>query len=274
MKPVSDVELPSRSAWLGAVLAALFTIAGMLIEMRISLDVADIPRWQAKATALIALATLALLVARRRKPNAALITATFVINALATLITLYVTNPYYAMAASSWVPFQGNKLACLLVALLSPSFAIGFLAMLMFGGAGALQHHGFSPELQAKVGLTEPWMTWAFVMAGIVALVFRFGKMNLERTLLKAEAEAAAATRIAHMLLGIRDLMNTPLQSLEIATELLEDRGDDKVLERIRRAVKSLREVNDAIVEIEAKLPPIERAAAFDGHRLVRDATD
>jgi len=77
--------------------------------------------------------------------------------------------------------------------------------------------------------------------------------MNLEQQVARAEAEAAAMQRFARRLLALRDLANTPLQTITFATELARRKHLDleTLFERVDRAVERMQGLDQLFREYE-----------------------
>jgi hypothetical protein len=114
----------------------------------------------------------------------------------------------------------------------------------------------FPPELKARVAAIEPWPVLAFALAGVLALIYRFRRLHLEQEVARVQAHNFAIRRLARAFLSIRDLMNSPLQVIELSTGLLRQSKDAPIpiLDRIDRSVESLREINSVLVQHEKEI--------------------
>jgi hypothetical protein len=124
---------------------------------------------------------------------------------------------------------------------------------------------GFSIEVVTLWGLGlsgrlagEPWVTLFYAVFAAALLVQRASERRLTRRLVQANAEAAALERIANSSRAVRDRMNTPLQTLALALELLERSGDDhthtpELIQRMRRALVKLTELSARLAAEEPR---------------------
>src|SRR6185295_13493627 len=120
--------------------------------------------------------------------------------------------------------FQASKLGCLVSAMVAPGFGVGLTSILAFCLSAFIQFQFFFPPgIKANVDVAEPWPIFAFGLAGILALVYRFRRVQLEQKFARVQAQNFAIKQLASAFLNIRDLMNTPLQVIELSTRILRD---------------------------------------------------
>jgi hypothetical protein len=97
----------------------------------------------------------------------------------------------------------------------------------------------------------EPWLILIYALFAGVLLVYRLRGLASEREMLRVQAEAAASEQLALTFLRLSDYANTPIQTIAFATALLNTRNRDNdlapILERLKRAVDSLKELSDAL---------------------------
>ena len=96
----------------------------------------------------------------------------------------------------------------------------------------------------------------SFVLGGVLALIYRFRRVQLEQELAQVQAQVFAIRRLANAFLNIRDLMNSPLQVIELSVDALRksDESQKPILDRIDRSVQNLREINSVLVEHEKEI--------------------
>ena len=255
------VRLSEREAWAGASIAALFNSLGMLLEIALDRKIPGISPIPAVVSASIGVALLALLLIGRKRPSLLWASVAFSVNTASVVTALLLTNRQFAVLESNWVPFQASKLGCLIAALLAPEFGIGLLSILAYALSALLQFEFFfPPELKASVASAEPWPIFAFGLAGIFALIYRFRQAQLEQDLAEIQAQHFAIRELTKAFLNIRDLMNTPLQVMEFSVQVLRKSNEvpTPVVDRIDRSVQSLKQVNMMLVQHEKE---IERQA-------------
>lgn len=145
--------------------------------------------------------------------------------------------PGLAALGPRWVPYQELKLACFVAALVAPTFRSGIAGIAMHGGGAIVQYLTLDAVVRGRMAAGEPLATVTFLVGGFVTLVVRYRSLMHERA-----AEAMAS------LLYVRDLMNTPLQTIELGTALLRDESAPSALPTltmIQNAVASMRQLND-----------------------------
>jgi hypothetical protein len=251
------VQLSARDAWSGATIAVLFNALGMLMEMGIIRKTPGISREPAAVSAAVALILLACLAIRRKTPSLRSASIIYALNTTCVVTVLLLTNSAFAVLDKNWTPFQASKLGCLIAAMVAPEFWLGFLAILTYClSAFAQFQFFFPPDIKARLDGAEPWPIFAFGLAGILALVYRFRRAQLEQDLARIQAQNFAIKRLAGAFLNIRDLMNTPLQVIEISTNLLRNsNGPQKpIIDSIDRSVQSLRDINSVLVQHEKEI--------------------
>ena len=208
-------------------------------------------------SAIVAFVLLSVLFVRRKRPSVAWASAIYLINATAVVIVLLMTNLHFAVWESHWDPFQASKLGCLVAALLATGFWVGLVGILVHSlSAYAQFQFFFPPELKARVAGSEPWPIFAFALAGVLAMIYGFRRAQLEQESVRVQAQNFAIRRLAHAFLSIRDLMNTPLQVIELSIDLLRKSNEpaEPLLDRADRSVESLREINSVPVQYEKEI--------------------
>jgi hypothetical protein len=252
-----NVRLSERDAWFGATVAALFNASGMLLEVAVIRRIPGMSAKPAAMSALIGLILLSVLFVRRNRPSVRWASVLFVVNTAAVITVLLMTNLQFALSERNWVPFQAMKLGCLIAAMVAPGFWVGLVSILAYAFSAVLQFEVFfPPDLKANVAVTEPWPMLAFGLAGILALVYRFRRAQLEQEIARIQAQNFAIKRLAQAFLNIRDLMNTPLQVIALSTDLLRKANDSNkpIIDRIDRSMQKLREINSVLIQNEKEI--------------------
>lgn len=251
------VRLSEREAWLGATVAALFNAVGMLLEMALVRRTPGVSATPPFLSALVGLTLLIVLFSRRKTPTVRWASAIYLVNTAAVDTALLLTNLEFAVSQKHWVPFQASKLGCLIAAMVAPGFWIGLLAVLSHCLSSLLQYvFFFPPEIKTQLDAGEPWPIVAFGLAGVLALVYRFRRAQLEEEVVRIQAQNFAIKRLANAFLNIRDLMNTPLQVIEFSVDQLRNSNDfhKTSLDRIDRSVQRLTEINSLLVQHEKEI--------------------
>jgi hypothetical protein len=252
-----NVRLSERDAWLAATIAVLFNALGMLIEFAIIRKTPSVPERPLAISVIVAVILLVLLFLGRKRPSVKWAAIIYLVNSAAVTFVLVSTNLQSAIAENHWVPFQASKLGCLIAALLAPEFWVGLVSILGYSLSAVLQfEYFFPPEIRTRVDSAEPWPIIAFALGGVLALIYRFRRVKLEQELAQVQAQVFAIRRLANAFLNIRDLMNSPLQVIELSVDALRksDESQKPILDRIDRSVQNLREINSVLVEHEKEI--------------------
>jgi hypothetical protein len=249
-------QLQTQNAWTATAVAASIHVAGMMLELLLGRTLPSMPIWPSLASATLGAVLLVVLLLRRKAATIRVCSWLFLINSIAIAAALFVTHPYYAALGQKWVPFQANKLGCLITALLAPSFWVGLASIATMAGLAVFQFYLFPGEVRENLAVGEPWTTAAFAMSGVILLWYRLKRMEMERLLVVMHAEAAAIRDTARTFMRLRDLMNTPLQTIELSIEILRRKqgGLEPTLARMKSALKRLRKLNGLLAKYEARL--------------------
>ncbi len=246
-------DLATRHAWRGAFVAAALNAMGMPIDVFLARDIPTMPTYPDVMSALVGVGLMVLLLIRRQRATVMLGSAVFLANTVAIVIALWITSGYWAASGRGWTPFQANKLGALAVSMLAPQLGVGLAAIAGFAAMAIGKFYVLEPEIQRGLPVGEPWFILIYSLFGAVLLVYRLRGMALEREMLRVQAEAAAAERLARTFLRLRDYTNTPIQTITFTTELLraKSRGLTPILGRLERAVDKLTELGHALNRYE-----------------------
>jgi len=247
-------ELDERTARRSGTYSSLLNAGGMGIEWLIERKVGGIPWWPGLTSALVGLVVLGGLLAARRRPAAPVGTAAFLVNAAAVNFALWMTHPYYAAAPLPFRPFEANKLGAMTVALLAPNRWAGLLAISGYIGSALVQYGLSLGDAHQRLSVTEPWATVAWGAFSVALFAYRLRGLALAREMARSRAEAAVLQRLARASLTLRDLANTPLQTLELSLAVLRalDGELTPILARMERALLRLHALGRALSTYEA----------------------
>jgi hypothetical protein len=238
--------IEGKRSWRIAITSAILNIVGMPLDAAFWWTAyATTPVWHIASMGVSLTLLVALIAARHTRRVAGLSSAAFVANNATIVVALWQDAAMGVVAAAPWVPFQPHKLGALAVALLAPPrIWSGAVSVALFVGSAVLQWMMLGPQAKARAP-AEPWAILAFgtFAAGIYA--YRIYTWRKEQRLADALAEARIAERLSRIVLALQDLANTPLQTLELTSALLADRGAAPTLiERMQRALARLRDLN------------------------------
>jgi len=255
-RPFYQVRLPDQDAWFAATAATLFNGTGMLLDLVLSRKILGVPAKPLVVSSVIGFVLAILLFASRKTASVKWASISFSINTASVLTALLWTDLQFARAEPHWVPFQATKLGCLVAAMLAPAFWVGLLNILAYTFGALIQFEYFFPDHFRVLASAEPIPILAFGLAGIVGLIYRFGRVRVEQELARIQAQNFALKRLTHAFLDIRNRMNTPLQVIELSIDLLRNSCDcpKTFLDPIDHSLQGLREINSVLVEHEKRI--------------------
>lgn len=244
------VRLPPEDVRTAVLSAAAFNVLGMPLAL-VMLRNSTAPIWPEFFSIGVGLIILGF--SYSAKTQTARLPSLFVLNATAVSFALYFMNAYEYAPGFHGTPFQASKLGTLVASLLAPGFLSGLLAICIHAGSSVFQFLFYPMEIQAAMGDTEPWAIIAFGLAGFVTLIYRFRVTQLLEISYRAQSEAETEKKLASSFLELRDLMNTPLQSIEISATLLKEKGgaDPELLRLLQASCEKLRKLNDLLKKYE-----------------------
>jgi dolichyl-phosphate-mannose--protein O-mannosyl transferase len=263
--------LRDHIAWRGATIAAGLNTVGWMFNLMVARSAPDVPRWPALVSSSVGLLLLGYLVAGRARPRANVASALFLVNVMTIVAMLSVESAAYANYGARWAPFQAHKLGIITVGLLTPEIWVGLVSIAGYGGAALAQWWTFSPAVRAHLSLGEPWATVIFCVFGAALLIQSSRRYVIERQLLKSEHETASMTRLAQAFLAVRDLSNSPLQTIESATELACLRHPElaQELDPVQRALDRLRKLDELLARCEVQASTVQ--TSFDAESLLEN---
>lgn len=278
-------------AWRNAVAVLGLLIAGDIVFTALDWPLFGIGGEVVRHLAHVGLTAvlLGVLVLRRHDPTEALAVGAAVVAVILLLPIFWWSEVAMASAGRPWTPFLGHRLVMLGVATLLPGpmgLAAGIIAL--FAVTAMVQYFGFGLVHQvALVNYGEPWITGLYAAVAFGIVVVRGQHRRLAQEFARSVAEADALRALAGFLLSLRDLSNTPLQTLEIDTAILERRHPEEraAIRRMRTAVGQLREISQIMAQSaplagrdtgRASLDPSEAlrglAASAEGRRPSTEA--
>ncbi len=163
--------------------------------------------------------------------------------------------------------FPAYKLGALAIALMAPfPVWVGFL-LIGFSGIAPVVQYFLSPlAVQQAYALQEPWYTMLYAVIAGVVLHHRLKSLALERKITRVDAEKRALDDMAGIFLALRDLTNTPLQSIELVNVLLETGNIERAeaAQYLQRAVVRLRLLSDVLASYRKDVDWDRAHASFD----------
>ncbi|HTB60731.1 MAG TPA: hypothetical protein VLC06_22830 [Polyangia bacterium] len=255
---MDDAAEAHRAAVVSALLGVLGSAIGMVGFWRIS------GLWLRSVQSLAFLingAALWWLYARLPPFSRSRSNAIFLLVLVPTAVMTWMIDDARAAHSAYWVPYEPNKLSALTLAIIAPpGWRIGMVAILLFIGSALLHHLMLAEALRARMSAGEPFGVIAYGVFALVILGFKQRGYTLRDELEQARAEKVALERVARLSMALRDLANTPVQTLELVRQRLLSVDPQLRIqtERMGRALERLRRLNDI-------LAPYQSAVVWDG---------
>lgn len=265
-----DAERSCRVARIAAALGTIGLALDTLIVHSTSISVSV----QVVAIGACGVVWIATLV-RRRSPTVAFGTAAFLVLNTAIIVAISATTQQIVEAGINYVPFRQHQLGAVAVALLAPPrLWVGVVAILGFVGAAVVQFALFEPAVRASVPYGDPWATIAFGGFALALLVYRLRADRAARAVARAQAEVESYQLYARAVLAIRDLSNSPLQTLINTIAILRARGPelDTIADRLERTAARLTELEEATRPFEEILDLEDGDASWDPKSILRSS--
>jgi hypothetical protein len=260
--------LQVMSGWRATVVAVTLNLIGMPLELVILRQHPGMPMWPPLASMAAAGVLLAILLARRQTCSRACIDAVFLLNLAAILATLLLIARYPGVD-STWKPFQEFELGMVSCAILAPELWVGLVGISAYALSSLFLLSTIDPHHAQSVG--EPWATIGFVTFSAILLGYRLKQALLERKMLVERVRLEATARLANVLLAVRDLSNTPLQTIALAADLARTRHPDlaPIMDRIDRSIARMRDLDQTLRQHEHAVKWSDEAS-LDAKELAR----
>ncbi len=187
--------------------------------------------------------------------------AAFLLVLVPTAVMAWMVDDARSLQSAHWVPYEPSKLSALTLAIIAPpGWPIGMVAILMFVGSALVHHLLLADAFRTRMAAGEPFGIIAYGLFALVVLAFKQHSYSLRGELEHARSEKLALERVARVSMALRDLANTPVQTLELVRQklLTDDPQLDVQTERMGRALERLRRLNDI-------LAPYQSAVVWDG---------
>lgn len=212
---------------------------------------------------------------RRRNASDTLCALVFVCIVGPFWLTFWITEVNHAMSGRYEQPFVGPKLMLFVVSALCPTrprlLAPLLLAAVSTEVAAMWVHLQFG-AVPSVLATGEPWISVSYVLLACFLFGSRLHWMRLHEELTVARAEATVLQTTNEAFVAVQDLANTPLQSLEIALELMDRRRPtDPLVGRAQRAVQRLRALTRHLPVEHLAHERVDRQA-LDELRALRDS--
>jgi hypothetical protein len=253
MKPLDPSErfTAFRTAVIVAGVVAVLEIVTAILEQEIlGASVLMLVRGVHVGICVLALSAL---VIRRETVSQAFLTAIMLVVVVPLFVVVWMAQAERTSAGLVWSLFLGEKVVVLAIPELAlQPLWLGFVLIVGFVLETVIQTAG----LRGSLTPGEPWMTMAVGGVAMLLLLHRMQRLAAERAAARSLGHAEALARLTRTLLAIRDLANTPLQTLEWSAKLLRAPNVDvaRVAARMDRALERLRTLRTLLDRYEPEL--------------------
>jgi hypothetical protein len=216
---------------------------------------------------LVSATALGLLLTRRPPYSRALSNAIFLLVLVPTLVMVWMVDDARAAHSARWVPFEPNKLSALTLAMIAPpGWVTGIVGIVAFVGSAVVHQLAFADSFRAREAAGEPFGVIAYGVFALVLLGYRQRSHAMREELARARSEKLALERVARVAITLRDLANSPVQTLElIRQELIIHAPQLRVHEgRMGRALAQLRKLNEVLMRYQDAVPWDAQGHAFE----------
>ena len=271
---MTDQDLRARTVWRNAIVAVALNLVGMATELAIRASTPGLPVWPPLLSMGCALVLLGLLIATRRRPSVALGNTVFLLNVAAVLTAFWFLDIAYVSSGRPWVPFQGHKLGMVTVGLLAPELWVGLVSVGAYVVAALVQLGSLEAMAHGKLALGEPWATIVIGLFSGILLAYRMRQNSLVRDMARATAHLEATEQLAKVLLAVRDLANTPLQTIALASASIREVHPDigRTLDRLDRSLDKLSALDHRLSGHDTNLHWTGREESLDAIALATNA--
>jgi hypothetical protein len=267
---MDDRKERERSTWRVAMFGVVLNIMGLAIGVPEFYKMP--PAGILYLSGAVSLLLGALLYLERRAPTMWLGNAVMLVNNFFILIAIWQTSEFIWRNAGDIGPgVSVYRLGALTAALLCPpSFWVGLVSIVAFLTTQFVQ----IALLPGPLPPAEPWVTTLYGCFAIGLLLYRRHAAQLDREAIRSHAEAVALERIARKFLAVRDLANTPLQTLMITTGLLRQQPGQaaEIVPRMDRNLERLRQLMQTLASYETDLKWRPGDESFDAMTVLREA--
>jgi hypothetical protein len=269
-------DLAEHRALRAAASAALLALIGTLLDWTNWRHLPRVPGlFESFIVAIVVyLGALAVLYARRERPPEQLAAVLFLCVVAAASLFSWFGDQGLAARNAYFVPFENNKVAALAIALVAPrSLWAGFGGIAIFVGSALIHFVLFPPGVRALMAFHEPVTTSIYGLFAIALLVVRLRSLASHEELVRIRAERALLDQNARIFLAIRDLANTPMQTISLVAYLMRTQKDADLAQlasRVERSLGKLRELNDLIEKARAAAQPHGGGTSFDALAWLR----
>lgn len=229
--------------------------------------------WGWLTNAALAAVAFALLRARRRwsAAQAQIVSLALVVT---TLVAQVHADWMSALSQARFGAFEGFKAVALAVATLAP-----FRPALCYGVVGAcaitpVAVYAVMPApMRANLPVEAPWTVLVYPMLAAGILMYRVRALRTEREVIRAHARREHLERFAKVSLAYRDLVNSPLQTIELLCGVLRRQHPEsqEILDHLRKSASRLTAMGDMLSRTEHQIVWTSKEEAFDAAQVIEE---
>lgn len=193
-----------------------------------------------------------------------------------TLSTLLSASETAAQAAEKNLPiayFSIYKLMSVTIALLAlfPHY-VGYVLLSFCLLIPPVQTLLISPEIIQASGGYEPWITMCYAVTAFLVLRHRISTLKLHANLIESQTKEKSLREFADVAMVLRDLTDTPLQSLDLLIESLREEkiSQKEASELLSRATFRLRGLMQVLDEQQKKIARQQMQQSINSMDIIR----
>lgn len=175
---------------------------------------------------------------------------------------------------SSATVLGGYKIFAVLIALIAPAPAwIGYVLIGCCIVFPSLQALFITTDMAVQTNYRDPWLTIIYAILAFIVFKYRIHAQKVEIELIETKSKEKSLKYFSDISMAIRDLTNSPLQSIDLVTDLLEQNNitPEKAGSLLRPNIKKLHDLSNMMAEQHEKLNrPEYQQASFDSIELLK----
>jgi hypothetical protein len=209
-----------------------------------------------------------------RKVSTTVSSLIFLANMSAMLFSVTIGNIYLARMNIPFEAFIGFKLVAFALAFIAPlPMALGYLTLSLCAILPLLDFFIFIPdEFKKNIISPEPWTSVLYAIIALGVYLHRGREVSYERKMATAIEEKRTAEERAQKFLAIRDLTNSPLQTIIFTTALLRKNYPDAshLTVRLEESSVKLQELSDILASYDAEAKLNSSEISFDSKAVLK----
>ena len=262
---MTEEEIERKEAWRSAVWASALDLGCGVLGALVFRRTAWLPVWTMLQFAGVGALTLLVLLWWRRAPRVVCL-ALFSLDVASALVTSLAGANGSAHAGQMGQIYQSLETGLFVIAILSPSARLGAAWIAIFTAAPFVQFSGWPEAIRRTMLLLDLWLIPMYGAIAEVLLSYRRRSLRLQRLLSDARADRLTLEHLARVSLALRDLANTPLQTLTTGVDLLRRKlgAQQVVLQSMEHALLRLHDLKRALAPFEQHVEWRPREESFD----------